>query len=157
MAAYYPNPDGTNNWCDVSDLAVDSSDRPHVLFYKKIAGVSHLYYWKGTAGSVTLTGSPVDLGAYDNHSQLLLGIGDEDFVFATDTATTNLSVLRSVGGSSWTTQAFPVIGTSEIYSPNLLRPESGTFLLGGNAFPMLLSERPTGSSVFSRLDFVLYQ
>jgi hypothetical protein len=155
MVAYCPNPDGVNNWCDAADLAVDGSDAPHVLFYKKIAGVSHLYYWKGSPGSVTLTGSPVDLGAYDNHSQLQLGASDERFVFAT-AATSDFSVLRSTNGTVWSTQVFPVSGTSEVYSPNLLRKESGTFPLATNVFAMLLSERPTGSTVFSRLDYLTY-
>jgi hypothetical protein len=153
MVAYCPNPDGVNNWCDASDLAIDGNDAPHVLFYKKIGGVSHLYYWQGSPGSVTLTGSPVDLGAYDNHSQLQLGASDERFVFAT-AATSDFSVLRSTNGTVWTTQVFPVSGTSEVYSPNLLRKESGTFPLATNVFAMLLSERPTGSSVFSRLDYL---
>jgi len=95
---------------------------------------------------VTLSGSPVDLGAYDNHSQLQLGASDERFVFAT-AADSNFSVIRSTNGTAWTTQVFPVSGMSEVYSPNLLRKESGTFPLSTNVFAMLLSERPTPPDV----------
>ena len=156
MVAYCPNPDGTSNWCDAADLAVDASDRPHVLFYKKVAGVSHLYYWKGASGSVTLPGSPLDLGPYDNHSQLLLGGGDADIVFATVAESPNLTVLRSADGASWTTEVYPVSGTSMIYSPNMLRNESGSWQAGGGSLPMLLSERPSGGSAFSTLDYLVY-
>ena len=155
-------PDGVNNWCDAADLEIDSSDRPHVLFYKRINGVSHLYYWRGTSGSVTLTGSPTDLGQYDNHSQLMLapnsppGSGNEDVVLATNN-TSNLTVMRSTDGSSWSTQTFPVSGASTIYSPNLMRNESGSWQVGsGYDFPMLLSESPPGSSAYSILDFLIY-
>jgi hypothetical protein len=156
LVANCPSPDA-NNYCDASDLEIDSSDRPHVLFYKKIGGVNHEYYWKGNAGSVFLPGSPVDIGSYDSHAQLLLGTGDEDFVFATNNPPNgNLTVLRSTTGTSWSTETFPIAGIGQTYSPNLLRLESGSWLVGINDFPMLLAEMPTGSSVYSVLDFLIY-
>ena len=159
MVASCPNPTDVN-WCDNSDLAVDSSDVPHVLFYKNIAGVSHLYYWKGTAGSVTLTGSPVDLGAYDNHAQIAaFGSGDK-FVFAQDglNANNQLRVMRSTTGATWTTESLTVPNAGAIYSPNVLRPESGTFhSQGSNIFKMLLSSTPVGTTTpYSNLQIATY-
>ncbi len=157
MVASCPSP-GDANFCDNSDLVIDANDAPHVLFYKKISGVSHLYYWKGTAGSVTLPGSPVDLGAYDNHAQLA-GVGTgEKFVFAHAGPTTDnqLKMLRSTNGTTWTTESYPVSAAGRIYSPNLLRPESGSFhSQAANTFSMLLSGTPSGtSSPYSRVDFL---
>lgn len=158
MVASCPNPDD-NNFCDGSDLVIDSNDRPHVLFFKRIAGTPHLYYWKGNAGSVTLPGSPVDLGAYDGHSQIA-GVGNgTKFVFAHlfNTSDNVLRVLRSADGVTWTTETFAVSADDRIYSPNVMRPESGTFhSQGTNVFEMLLSGRPPGSSVYSRLEYLKY-
>ena len=154
MVASCPNPDGVNNWCDAADLVIDSSDAPHVLFYKRTTGADHLYYWKGTAGSVTLPGSPVDLGSYENHSQIVLGASGERFVFAADSV---LRVLRSTNGTSWTSETFPISGADAVYSPNLMRKESGSFHADSSeVFRMLASSRPSGSGVYSRLDRVTY-
>lgn len=159
MVASCPSPDASN-WCDASDLVIDQNDVPNVLFYKRVAGVSHLYYWKGTAGSVTLTGSPTDLGAYDNHSQMsFVGSGNR-FIFAHNGPTTdnNLQVLSSPTGATWTTTTMPVPGAGLIYSPNIMRPESGTWHSEGtNVFSMLLSSTATGTtSPYSQVQFVTY-
>ena len=138
---------------------IDANDVPHVLFYKKISGVSHLYYWKGNAGSVFLPGSPVDLGAFDNHSQIAtLGANGTKFVFAHNAETPDnvLRVRRSPDGVTWTTETFSVPNNAFIYSPNLMRPESGTFhSWGTNIFQMLLSGKPSGGT-WSRLEFLKY-
>ncbi|WDZ82656.1 hypothetical protein [Micromonospora cathayae] len=159
MVASCPSPDGTANWCDAVDLVIDGANAPHVLFYKKISGVSHLYYWKGNAGSVTLPGSPVDLGGYDNHAQIVLGAAGERFVFGTLAGAPDnvLRVLRSTTGTSWSTETHAVSGADRTYSPNLMRRESGSFHTNGSEiFRMLLSSRPSGGSVYSRLDFLTY-
>jgi hypothetical protein len=160
MVASVPDPDGSANWCDAADLEVDSSDRPHVLFFKEVNSTAHLYYWRGTSGNVVLPGSPQDLGPYDNHSQLMLAPlsppSNEDVVFATNGGP-NLTVMRSTDGTSWSTESFPVSGASTLYSPNLMRTESGSWPVGnGYDFPMLLSEIPTGGSTYSTLDFLIY-
>jgi len=160
MVASCPNPDGVDNWCDAADLVIDANDRPHVLYFKRTSGVSHLYYWKGNAGSVFLPGSPVDLGPYDNHSQIAtIGANGTKFVFAHNFSTNDnvLRVLRSPDGATWTTETFAVPNNDRIYSPNVMRPESGTFhSQGTNIFQMLLSGRPPGGSVYSRLEFLKY-
>lgn len=158
MVASCPSPDGVSNWCDAADLVVDSSNRPHVLFYKMISGVSHLYYWRGNAGSVTLPGSPHDLGTYENHAQLAVAASGERFVLGTPAAgSASLHVLRSTTGTSWATETFPVSGAAQVYSPNLERKETGSWVPdAGTGIRMLLSTRPTGSSAFSRLDFLTY-
>jgi len=159
MVASCPTPTNVN-WCDNSDLAIDSNNVPHVLFYKDIAGVSNLYYWKGTAGSVMLPGSPVNLGAYENHAQIAAyGTGDK-FVFATDSISGNnqLRVKRSPTGATWTTESLAVPNAGVIYSPNVLRPESGTFhSQGTNIFKMLLSSTAVGTTTpFSKLQIATY-
>ena len=52
---------------------------------------------------------------------------------------------------------FAVPGDDFIYSPNLLRPESGTFhSWGTNMFQMLLSGKPPGGGNYSRIEFLKY-
>lgn len=157
MVASCPSPD-SNNYCDAADLVVDTNDAPHVLFYKRIAGLDHLYYWRGTAGSVVLSGSPTDLGAYNSHSQMTFtGTGDV-FVFAFTGNDSNLVVLRSPNGVSWSVDTKAVPGAGLIYTPTVMRPESGTFHSeGADIFNMILSSTPSGTtSPYSQLQFVTY-
>jgi hypothetical protein len=108
---------------------------------------------------VFLPGSPVDLGPYDNHSQIAtLGTDGTKFVFAHTFGSPDnvLRVLRSTDGVTWTTETFSVPGNANIYSPNLMRPESGTFhSWGTNVFQLLLSGKPSGGT-WSRLEFLKY-
>lgn len=164
MVASCPSPDNSN-YCESSDLVIDQNDVPNVLYGKVIGGVSHLYYWKGTAGSVTLTGSPTDLGPYDSHAAMSFVGSGTRFIFAhvgaatDDTLDPNLQVLSSTdGGATWTANPMPVPNAGIIYSPTVMRPESGSFHSEGtNVFSMLLSSTPTGAtSVRSQVQFVTY-
>ncbi|MBX9471932.1 hypothetical protein [Microcella sp.] len=148
MVASCPSPDD-ENWCDAADLVIDSNNVPHVLYFTLTNDEPHLYYWKGSAGSVTLTGSPTDLGPYDNHSQIA-GVGTgEKFVFGHEFAgmSNDLVMLRDNSGGGWTDESFDISGFGDIYSPNLLRPESGTFhSQGSEVFSMIMAASASGTS-----------
>jgi hypothetical protein len=157
MVAECLNPDA-NNFCDAVDLVVDSNDAPHVLYYKAIAGVNHLYYWAGSPGNVTLPGSPTDLGAYNNHSQMSFTGTAPVRIFAFTGPDNNLDVLSSSNGTTWTSDTKAVPGAGVIYTPTLMRPESGSFHSEDSGiYKMLLSSTATGTtSPFSQLQFVTY-
>jgi hypothetical protein len=152
VLASSPNTDGNQNWVDSSDVTVDANDQVHAIFYVRKDGVPTLYYQQG------LEGTPVAVGPYDNHSQLLVRPNGDRLVFSTDNAG-HLVVARSADGSAWTAQSY-ALGDYQAFWPNLLEARSGSLtppgLGGGDRAALLLAARQPGSSAFTTLLLVRY-
>jgi hypothetical protein len=152
ILASAPNTDGNLNWVDASDITVDANDQVHAVFYVRKDGVSTLYYQQG------LDGTPVAVGPYDNHSQLLVKPDGERLVFSSDDAG-RLVAARSSDGNTWTEKTY-ALGDYQAFWPNLLEARSGSLpppSLGvGDRAAMLLAARRPGESAFTTLLLVRY-
>lgn len=147
-----PDTDGNLDFVDASDITVDANDELHIVYYVRKNGVQTLYYQRG------IDGTPVPVGALDNHSQLLVQPDGTRLVFTTSN-TGELVVARSGDGEAWTSQTY-ALGGYQMFWPNLIESRSGSkpppSLGVGERAAMLLAGRRPGENAFTTLLLVRY-
>lgn len=153
-----PNTDGSLNYVDTSDLALDNQGNLNITFFRRVNGVNTLYYQRG------FNGTPVAIGPLNNHSQLAVEPGGRITVFGSKaipgSAMGEFTVATSADGTHWNINTYSK-GDLSVLGPNMLRPESGSLtpptLRGAQGgHQMLLAGQHVGVSHYTLL-FVSYQ
>lgn len=152
-----PNTDGNTNFVDTSDMTLDSHGELNMTFYRRVNGVSTLYYQRG------VNGTPVAIGPLDNHSQLAVDSSGKITVFGTEdnagSASGQFAVATSTDGTHWHIDTYSD-GDLAMTGPNMLRSLSGSLtpptLRGAQGgYQMLMAGQHAGVSHFTLL-FITY-